>query len=117
MLCEREEMIARSREGDTMSRLQPRDSAPEHAGSGTGPRAGAVLDRRTDSRRVTTAVDTHQGVFHQGHPHAPGEDAGVYDQGHFSECGCGQGVYHQGHPSPYGPGTGVYHQGHDVTVP
>jgi hypothetical protein len=99
-----------------MSRLQPRDSATGHAGSGSGLQGGAVRDRRTDSRRVTTAVDTHQGVFHQGHPHAPGEAAGVYDQGHFSECGCGQGVYHQGHPLPYGPGTGVYHQGHDVTA-
>jgi hypothetical protein len=97
-----------------MSRLRPRDSRAGHAGSGTGLRGGGGRDRRTDPR--PTGVDTHQGVFHQGHPHAPGEDAGVYDQGHCSECGCGQGVYHQGHPSLYGPGTGVYHQGYGVTA-
>jgi hypothetical protein len=99
-----------------MSRLQPRDSATGHAGSRSGLQGGAVRDRRTDSRRVTTAVDAHQGVFHQGHPHMPGEDAGVFDQGHYSKCGCGQGVYHQGHSLPYGPGTGVYRQGHDVAA-
>ncbi|MDX6319742.1 MAG: hypothetical protein QOD35_3142 [Nocardioidaceae bacterium] len=99
-----------------MSRLQPRDSAGRHMGSSTGLPGRAGPDRRTDSRRTVAGVDTHQGVFHQGHPHAPGEDAGVYDQGHCSECGCGQGVYHQGHPSLYGPGTGVYHQGHDDTA-
>jgi hypothetical protein len=99
-----------------MSRLQPRDSAAGHMGSRSGLRGGAGPDRRTDSRLTTGGVDAHQGVFHQGHPHGPGEDAGVYDQGHWSECGCGQGVYHQGHPSLYGPGTGVYHQGHDVTA-
>jgi hypothetical protein len=99
-----------------MSRLQPRDSASGHAVSGSDVCAGAGRDRRTDDRRTTAGVDTHQGVFHQGHPHAPGEDAGVYDQGHCSQRGCGQGVYHQGHPSRYGLGTGVYHQGHDVTA-
>lgn len=54
----------------------------------------------------------HQGIFHQGHPHAAGEDSGVYDQGHNMDCGCGEGVYHQGHPDASGLGAGVYHQGH-----
>jgi hypothetical protein len=99
-----------------MSSLQPRDSAPGHGVNGSGLRGGPGRDRRTDDRSTTAGVGAHQGVFHQGHPHAPGEDAGVYDQGHCSECGCGQGVYHQGHPSLYGSGTGVYHQGHDITA-
>jgi hypothetical protein len=96
-----------------MGRLQPRDPATGRAATGSRLREGPVRGRPTDSWPTTAGVDSHQGVFHQGHPHAPGEEAGVYDQGHCSEGGCGQGVYHQGHPCLCGPGTGVYHQGHD----
>jgi hypothetical protein len=95
----------------TMTRRRYAEWATRQA-TGAGHEVGAERhDERCDRDELN-----HQGVYHQGHMHAAGEDAGVYDQGHRRECECAQGVYHQGHRATSGPGAGVYHQGHEAVA-